>query len=239
MAILRPNNDAVVHRGHREAQRALQLWLHYVRCKKQAVVKDWRGCEELEPERLPLADRVNRGDFGENVISICGDKPTLDSLDQVKQKCFSYNVGQDDTKPLISSINGHVYTYFYNPATTLTYSEFCQCLIELKQQTDTLYEDNQATSPYQRDLELKNCHYAFIYAGFGKLEGDIDTGVSPEEPPEAIAAVIELLTAIEKQELSSSSMRQKIISALTNAENMYNRVAKIHSLPTLTRPPGA
>lgn len=239
MSMMRFNNDSTVHRGHREAQRALQLWLHYMRCKSQAVVKDWQGCERLDPEKLPLAERVNRGEYGENVISICGNKPSLDSLDQVKQKHFSYVVGLDDTKPLISQINGHVYTYFYNPATTQTYSEFCQCLIELKQKTDLFYLEEQASSPYLRDHELKNCHYAFIYAGFGKLEGDIDSGISPEEPPEAIAAVVEMLTSIEKQELNSSAVRQKILNALTNAENMYNRVAGVHSLPTLTRPPGA
>lgn len=234
------NNQMQIHRGHAEARKALHQWLAYTRCKANEVVKDWAGCERVDPERLPLAERVNRNHYGDNVVNFKRDKPALDSMNQQPIQNFSYNNERHDLKSIIADINSAVYMYFYSPATVIGYSEFCQTLDQIKFGIDDYYDNNQSVSPYLRDRDLLHCHYGFVYAGFGKLEGDIDMGITALESVESLQSVILMLSSMDDKmanDKAGQHVRQKILATLTNAENMHNRMAGLHSLPTLSRSP--
>ncbi len=239
----RLNTTTQVHRGHAEAQKALQQWLSFIRCRKEAVEKDWQGCEKLDPQRLPLSERIDRGDAGDNVLKFPSDKnqPSLERLDQQSPQSFSYTVDHYDIKSLIEMVNAEVKRYFYAPATVITYSEFCQRIVQIKLEIDSVYTDGESVSPYERDQELAHCHYTFIYAGFGKLEGDIDTGKSPEESAASMASVVGLLSSMEQKmvaEKAPISIRNKVQAAISNAEKAHSSLLEKKNIPELTRPPG-
>lgn len=227
------NNAMQVHRGHAEARKALHLWLDFCRKASKGLAKDWAGCESLNPERLALAERVKRSD---NVISIQRDQPSLDSMQQLPKQGFSYSLEQPDLAGIIQGVNAQVKLYFYSPASVISYSEFCQVLQQHKASVDDFYNKNQSVSPYEREPDLLHCHYSFIYAGFGKLEGDIDRGIAAPESAEALESVVMMLSGI-AEESQSAKHRDKVLNAQTHAENLRNRVAGVHSLPSLSRSP--
>lgn len=234
------NNQMQIHRGHAEARKALHQWLAYTRCKANEVIKDWAGCEQVDPERLPLAERVNRNHYGENVVNFKRESPALDSMNQQPVQSFSYSIERHDLRAIIADINSAVYMYFYSSATVIGYSEFCQTLEQIKLNVDEYHNINQSVSPYEGDRELLHCHYAFIYAGFGKLEGDIDTGVTVLESVESLQSVILMLSSMGDSlanDRTGQFVRQKVLATLTNAENLHNRMAGLHSLPSMNRSP--
>ncbi len=233
------DNNLQIHRGHAEARKALNEWIAYTRSRSNAVVKDWAGCEAVDPERLSIPDRVNRNHYGDNVISFKRDMPSLDSLDQIRDQSFSFSQDCDDLKLVVTDINKAVYEYFYSPATVISYSDFCHALEQIKLMHDQHAQANGAPGPYERDRDLLHCHYAFIYAGWGKLEGDIDQGIS-NESPESLESAVMMLAAIHDKMANdkvSAFFRQKILSAQTYAQDMQARMAGITSLPSLSRSP--
>ncbi|MDF1796504.1 MAG: hypothetical protein P1U63_08220 [Coxiellaceae bacterium] len=231
------DKELEIHRGHAEARKALNEWLDYIRCRSNAVVKDWAGCEAVNPERLAIPDRVNH--YGDNVVSFKRDLPSLDSLDQQPTKSFSFELGCDHLKQVMSDINKVVYEYFYSPASVISYNDFCNALEQIKVMADSEADENQATSPYKQERDLVHCHYSFIYAGWGKLEGDVDQGISIESP-ESIESAVMLLAAIHEKmtgDKASTFFRQKILAAQTYAQDMQARMAGVHNLPSLSRSP--
>lgn len=230
------------HRGHREALRALAEWTRFMRTARRSVVKDWGSCENVDPNRLSLGERVSRGEYGDNVVAFRQDQPSLDSLDQLPASSYTYPVKSPDVESVISDMSHAVRQYFYTPATVLTYSDFCALLEQIKMTVEAECERANAASVFERERELSHCYYSFIYAGFGKLEGDIETGVSPAESPEALQSAIMLLASIRENAANqsvSACFQQMILAAETQAQNLQARVAGLHSLPTLSRSPRA
>ena len=132
MSLLYDNQE--IHRGHAEARHALGQWVNYIRTRSQEVVKDWNACETMDPDRLPLEQKLERGDFGENVISIGIKRPTLDSLSQLPEQSYTYPTDNSDLTGVIAEINKAVKAYFYAPATAITYVDFCRLLEEIKEE---------------------------------------------------------------------------------------------------------
>jgi hypothetical protein len=226
------DNQTQVHRGHKEARRALELWLIYTRARKTEVVKDWNACENCEPDRLPLEQRLERGEYGDNVIPIGISRPSLDTLDQLPRQSYTYGIDNDDISYVIAEVNKAVRAYFYMPASCISYVDFCRFLEEIKQELERQTTFQGAVSPYDRDRNLMACHYGFIYAGMGKLRGDVETGISQESPQSMEMAVAMLANLCDT---ARDSHVLKLQTAHTSAQDLQVALAGKSSLPSPNR----
>lgn len=221
-----------IHRGHREARRALEHWLAYTRLRNNEVVKNWQACENLEPERLPISEQIKRGEYGDNVIPLGVERPSLDVIDQLPLQSFTISLDNDDVKAIIKKINQAVRAYFYVPATALTYIDFCQLLEAIKSDEEAAVAAFDTASIYQRDHQLLDCHYSFIHAGMGKLRGDVETGIS-QESAESLEMAVAMLANLCAS--ATTAHVHKLQHAHTAAQNLQMMLTGNPHLPTPKR----
>ena len=128
-------------------------------------------------EKLSLQERIERGALGDNIVSI---RPGLNTLDQQPSVNHTHHIDNEDLKGVIHDIHQVVSDYFYTHNSN-DMLELCELLERVKQGHDTLAKTQNATSVFDRDNELLDCYYTFIFAGLGKLSGDIEKATRKHE----------------------------------------------------------